>query len=101
VKIFNLVSPPCPLSPSQWELIFDSVSLIVSLSVSIDLVSVLFQGNNNASGQQIDQKSGQWFGATVRSSGPNGAIVVSFFNFCVVSCLFLFQDLIRTQEDEF
>jgi hypothetical protein len=34
-------------------------------------------GNNNASGQQIDQKSDQWFGATVRSAGPNGPVLVS------------------------
>ena len=74
-----------------------------SLSVSIDFVSVLlFQGNNNASGQQIDQKSGQWFGATVRSSGPNGAIVVSFFQFfcCFLSFFFLFQVLIETEAKE-
>ncbi|XP_057369878.1 integrin alpha-PS2-like isoform X1 [Daphnia carinata] len=32
-------------------------------------------GNNNGSGQQIDQKSDQWFGATVRSSGPNGPVL--------------------------
>ena len=35
-------------------------------------------GNNNASGQQIDQKSEQWFGATVRSAGPNGPVLVIF-----------------------
>jgi hypothetical protein len=35
-------------------------------------------GNNNASGQQIDQKSDQWFGATVRSAGPNGPVLVSW-----------------------
>jgi len=33
-------------------------------------------GNNNASGSQIDDKSGQWFGASVHSSGQDGIIVV-------------------------
>ena len=49
-----------------------------------------YTGNNNASGQQIDQKSGQWFGATVRSAGPNGAVVVSF---CLLFwCVAMFLD---------
>ena len=34
-------------------------------------------GNNNASGVVIDDKSRQWFGASVHSSGPDGMIVVS------------------------
>ena len=37
-----------------------------------------FLGNNNASGVVIDDKSKQWFGASVHSSGPDGIIVVSF-----------------------
>jgi hypothetical protein len=37
-----------------------------------------FAGNNNASGSQIDDKSGQWFGASVHSSGQDGIIVVRF-----------------------
>jgi hypothetical protein len=36
-----------------------------------------FSGNNNASGVVIDDKSRQWFGASVHSSGPDGIIVVS------------------------
>ena len=35
-------------------------------------------GNNNASGVVIDDKSRQWFGASVHSSGPDGIIVVSW-----------------------
>ena len=35
-----------------------------------------FAGNNNASGTMIDDKSKQWFGATVHSSGKDGIIVV-------------------------
>ena len=37
-------------------------------------------GNNNASGVVIDDKSRQWFGASVHSSGPDGIIVVSWNN---------------------
>ena len=36
-----------------------------------------FAGNNNASGSMIDDKSKQWFGASVHSSGPDGIIVVN------------------------
>ena len=35
-------------------------------------------GNNNDTGAPIDEKSNQWFGATVSSSGENGVVVVSF-----------------------
>ena len=46
------------------------------------LSSILFAGNNNASGTMIDDKSKQWFGASVHSSGQDGIIVVRFtFNF--------------------
>ncbi|XP_069683383.1 integrin alpha-PS2 isoform X1 [Periplaneta americana] len=31
--------------------------------------------NNNSEGRQIDLKSGQWFGATVQSSGENGVVL--------------------------
>lgn len=34
-------------------------------------------GDNNNSESVLDSKSNQWFGATVRSSGENGVIVVS------------------------
>jgi hypothetical protein len=41
-------------------------------------IPLSFSGNNNNSeGRQIDLKSWQWFGATVQSSGEDGAIVVS------------------------
>ncbi|KAL0268025.1 UNVERIFIED_CONTAM: hypothetical protein PYX00_010114 [Menopon gallinae] len=33
--------------------------------------------NNNTEGRQVDKKSYQWFGATVRSSGENGIVLVS------------------------
>lgn len=35
-------------------------------------------GNNNASGTMIDDKSKQWFGASVHSSGQDGIIVVRY-----------------------
>ena len=38
-----------------------------------------FSGNNNASGSMIDDKSKQWFGASVHSSGQDGIIVVCTF----------------------
>ena len=38
-------------------------------------------GNNNASGVVIDDKSRQWFGASVHSSGPDGIIVVRYKQF--------------------
>ena len=34
-------------------------------------------GNNNDTGAPIDEKSNQWFGATVSSSGEDGVVVVS------------------------
>ena len=34
-------------------------------------------GNNNVSGEAIDEKSHQWFGATIASSGNDGYVVVS------------------------
>lgn len=41
-------------------------------------VFVLFSGNNeDKQGRPIDQKSNQWFGATLTSTGRNGAIMVS------------------------
>lgn len=37
-----------------------------------------FSGNKNTSrGEQMDQKSDQWFGATLSSVGVNGPVVVS------------------------
>jgi hypothetical protein len=44
---------------------------------------ILIPGNNNNSeGRQIDLKSGQWFGATVQSSGEDGVVVVSAVHAC-------------------
>lgn len=40
-----------------------------------------FAGNNNASGSMIDDKSKQWFGASVHSSGQDGIIVVRINSF--------------------
>ncbi len=34
-------------------------------------------GNNNDTGTPIDDKSNQWFGATVTSSGEDGVVVVN------------------------
>ncbi|KAG8234427.1 hypothetical protein J437_LFUL012571 [Ladona fulva] len=42
-----------------------------------DMIPFDSTGNNNRSGGlQMDQKSNQWFGATVRSSGVDGVVVV-------------------------
>ena len=38
-------------------------------------------GNNNDTGGPIDEKSNQWFGASLSSSGDDGVIVVSYINF--------------------
>ena len=35
-------------------------------------------GNNNDTGVTIDEKSHQWFGATLASSGEDGVVVVSY-----------------------
>jgi len=42
---------------------------------------LFFAGNNNEDGVPIDDKSKQWFGASVHSSGPDGVIVVRFWTF--------------------
>ena len=34
-------------------------------------------GNNNGTSGPIDEKSNQWFGATVTSAGEDGVVVVS------------------------
>ena len=47
----------------------------ITILLNLDLN---FAGNNNASGSMIDDKSKQWFGASVHSSGPDGIIVVNF-----------------------
>lgn len=39
--------------------------------------SFLVTGNNLVNGKQIDEKSYQWFGATVKTSGEDGIILVS------------------------
>ena len=44
-------------------------------------LSSIFAGNNNASGTMIDDKSKQWFGASVHSSGQDGIIVVRWHSF--------------------
>lgn len=42
----------------------------------------------------IEDKSHQWFGATVQSSGENGVIVVSAANFVLLCCVTV---LVRTR----
>ena len=42
-----------------------------------DVIPFDMTGNNNDTGAPIDEKSNQWFGATVSSSGENGVVVVS------------------------
>lgn len=76
-----------PFDLTGWNLLRSSSAARDSLFLTNDFFNT---GNNNASGQQIDQKSGQWFGATVRSAGPNGAVVVSF---CLLFwCVAMFLD---------
>jgi len=50
-----------------------SLKLLLYLKNPNNFVS----GNNfGPQGQQLDKKSGQWFGALVKSSGDNGVILV-------------------------
>ena len=42
-----------------------------------DVIPFDMTGNNNGTGGPIDEKSNQWFGASVSSSGEDGVIVVS------------------------
>ena len=51
---------------------FPNGDIIILLNLDLN-----FAGNNNASGSMIDDKSKQWFGASVHSSGPDGIIVVN------------------------
>ena len=45
------------------------------------LFTIIFVGNTLApTGQQYDNKTGQWFGSLVRSSGEDGVVLVSFVN---------------------
>ena len=53
---------------SKVYIVMEIITLMYPLSVA---------GNNNNSEAQIDSKSEQWFGATVRSSGEDGVILVS------------------------
>ena len=41
-----------------------------------DIIPFDMTGNNNDTGATIDEKSNQWFGATVSSSGEDGVVVV-------------------------
>lgn len=45
--------------------------------------------NFNERNEQIDTKSGQWFGATVASAGIDGPLVVSFIIFMIIAILIL------------
>ena len=50
----------------------------VNLDFLIVFYFLFFSGNLvHPLGDQVDEKSGQWFGATVRSSGEDGVVVVS------------------------
>ena len=41
-----------------------------------DVIPFDMTGNNNDTGGPIDEKSYQWFGASISSSGDDGVIVV-------------------------
>ena len=71
---------------------FDPKFVTVSALIKISKVELNFAGNNNASGSMIDDKSKQWFGASVHSSGQDGIIVVrnSTLNFSEFSINFRF-----------
>ena len=53
-------------------------SIDIYLLHRCDVIPFDMTGNNNDTDGQIDQKSNQWFGATISSSGEDGVIVVSF-----------------------
>lgn len=46
-----------------------------NLPYRCDVIPFDMTGNNNDTGVPIDEKSNQWFGATVSSSGENGVVV--------------------------
>ena len=54
---------------------------------------IWFSGNTLApTGQQYDNKTGQWFGSLVRSSGEDGVVLVG---------LIIYKDKIVSQNDLF
>ena len=61
-----VLTPVCPL----FNFLPNGDIILLNLDLN-------FAGNNNASGSMIDDKSKQWFGASVHSSGPDGIIVVN------------------------
>ena len=84
-KFASEVSYVYILSGQKFEKVrhFGWFSNTLNLGKNGDIILVLnldlnFAGNNNASGSMIDDKSKQWFGASVHSSGPDGIIVVNF-----------------------
>ena len=56
-----------------------STKLVIQNSFFVsrcDVIPFDMTGNNNDTGATIDEKSNQWFGATVSSSGEDGVVVV-------------------------
>ena len=55
--------------------------MIMTFVYRCDVIPFDMTGNNNDTGGPIDEKSNQWFGASISSSGDDGVIVVrlSFF----------------------
>ena len=67
------------------------------------LFTIIFVGNTLApTGQQYDNKTGQWFGSLVRSSGEDGVVLVSFVNsykiYKQVSCILESTELYKVVE---
>ena len=62
------------IEKQQW-LPWDRIQLI--FIYRCDVIPFDMTGNNNDTGVTIDDKSNQWFGASISSSGDDGVIVVS------------------------
>ena len=68
----------------KWKAFTGGLYVLVLYVCLIEILltlSSIFAGNNNASGTMIDDKSKQWFGASVHSSGQDGIIVVRWHSF--------------------
>ena len=57
-----------------------------------DVIPFDMTGNNNDTGGPIDEKSNQWFGASISSSGDDGVIVVRL-SFFLAAAFLIFEGL--------
>ena len=68
--------------PHRWALLSHDL-MTYSWCFRCEMIPFDMTGNNNDTGGPIDEKSNQWFGASLSSSGEDGVIVVSYIRtFC-------------------